>query len=146
MINEQEDQKSQFNLGMAYLYQTQNLMLKITEASLKQDFSRMMLLERALFRQIASRLKKEEREQFHNNFKGVSKLLKERSQISEQSLGFSPLEEAENFHKKKSILALNRSKILRELEVIDVWLRDKLEARGMLIPTKKDSTFMGGGD
>ena len=110
----EQNELTLFNMAMACLNRINKLLSTISSAYMIGDPMKMGWALRALFREIAPKLSDEERTEFHTMF-------------------------AEAIKSK-----MDRSMFFKYLETIDVWLRDKLEERGMLIPSAKDRRYFSG--
>jgi hypothetical protein len=130
---EYSDQSS-FNMGMAYAMGLYNMLRNISQAFITQDHHRAEMQLRALYREMACKLKTTDRERVDKEFKMLGRLYYERKMIqmsAQQTQSYPPV----NYGLK---LKINMEKIFKQLEKIDITLRDYLESKGLLIPNKKD--------
>lgn len=130
---EYSDQSS-FNMGMAYAMGLYNMLRNISQAFITQDHHRAEMQLRALYREMACKLKKPDRDRVQREFTQLGKLYYERRIIQSKAQGpqtYPPV----NYGLQ---LKINMEKIFKQLEKIDIVLRDYLESKGLLIPNKKD--------
>lgn len=136
MVNEFTEQ-SQYNLGLAYSMQYNNRLMLISNAFIKNQPKLCEMYLRALFREMACKLKEEERDKVRSEFKVLARL----NTIFNQYKSMSNID-AYNFDKNKAkhFARIAFKNIFDQLEKIDILLRDYLEKRGLLIPNKRDIT------
>jgi hypothetical protein len=117
MANFQSDE-SAFNFAVEYLKRISNALLMCEQyATIGSDTNWISWL-RVVFRQLSCKTKPTEDEEFNQDFREINKLMN------------NPGDRIRN-----------RSKILYMLDRLETKLRKKLQAKGMLLPSKEDPRF-----
>ena len=133
MAREYTDQ-AQFNLGLLYLQGTYGILRSISTAFMNSDRHKVILGLRTLYREVACKLKPNERTKIDNLFKSIHPYYNREHELMKK-LKANP----KDLEIKDELNQIN-NKIFRKLEDIDVALRDYFEIKGLLIPNKKDFT------
>jgi hypothetical protein len=136
MGREYTDQ-AQFNLGLLYLQGTYGILRTISTAFMNSDRQKVILGLRTLYREVACKLKPNERESIDSLFRKLHPYLKKEQELKKQLKEDQRLRNETDT--KTKINRINNI-IFRLLEDIDISLRDYFEKKGLLIPNKRDFT------
>lgn len=112
----QSDQ-SVFNMAMAYLQRIDRLLYKCQEAAHSGNIDAWLNCLYGIRREVSVKLKDTEPEELKGMFSEVVKLLTPADRIKK------------------------RAEILNKLDEIDIYMRLKLQERGMLLPNRSDPRF-----
>jgi len=109
--------ESVFNMAMAYLKRIDQILYKAQEAATTGDIDEWLNQLYAIRREVSVKLKSEEEEELRKKFSELVKFLTPINKIKQ------------------------RGKIRTMLDEIDIFIRKKLQERGMLLPSKSDPRF-----
>lgn len=134
---------SAFNLALPYLNRINELLSLSSHYFIMKKLDSLARVLKAIFIEVSPKLSNKERIEFT---KRLNEALKSRriwviAKSKGDNLTF--LEKMDNVNYKK-MASVNYKKYEDLLEGLDIWLRDRLEAQGMLIPSAKDPRFMQG--
>jgi len=113
-----ESNESVFNMAMAYLQRIDKLLYKAQESAQIQDIDSWLNYLYCIRRELSVKLIDEEEVELKNMLVNIKKIIQD---------------------PRKKITC--RSEILGKLDEIDIYMRKKLQQRGMLLPNRSDPRF-----
>lgn len=134
-----QGEESVFNMALAYLARIDKLLYKTQEAAINQDIDQWRIHLRAVYRELAVKLRPEERITIlgdRNKVYDLKKLLD--LNITDDEATFLNIDRVAN---NQTLKAKYKYVILYLLDALDVKIRTNLQKKGMLLPSKDDNRF-----
>lgn len=134
-----DSEESVFNMALAYLKRIDMLLYKCQEASMAQDIDRWLAYLRGVYRELAAKLSDAEMDEIagkYNDKFDIDKLTD--SNITKQEATFRNIYRLSN---DNNMRRKNKSLIFFLLDALEIKIRQKLQAKGMLLPSRSDPRY-----
>lgn len=135
-MGEHHSEESVFNMALAYLQRIDRLLYMCQEGAMTQNIPMWINALRAVYRELSVKLNDEEKEEILGN---KSKLIE--LNVKTDYVEFSNFRNINYLFNNPKTNRTCRHIILYLLDQLDIKIRNKLQTKGMLLPSKDDPRF-----